>query len=535
MEWLMGLPVWLQALFATLFTYAMTALGASFVFLSGRIRPSVLTLMQGSAAGIMIAASFFSLLLPAAERLEHAGAMTALVLGVGFVAGGAFIVCAELLLRRLRGFSDGKRRSGALTFFAMTLHNVPEGFSVGVAFVRSSQAMRRVGWLRRFWHSGSAYRISPKGFVCPFRCEDRDIRRGERFFTGSFPGVLEIAAGVLGAACRRGDLRASAVGALLFRRRHGRCLLRGADPRLLCGRKNTCHGRDRVRVRLDDGVRRRCKIFCMKAYTLRARRQYFRHGNGEKQKYRRKESGGFACGRCKKDGDHRRRVVGDRVRNGAAPHWARIYGRKYFAYALSMQRVKIMRRDVTVGDTLEKAVAEAVKAAGGLYALVYSAGFSMAAPIEYADEKDYRYLFDVNYFGALRALKCAVPHLKKRGGRIVFVSSMGGTFPVAFDSFYSSSKALWICSQKRRRSSLSRIISMSVRYSPEVRRRGSPLKRKIYADEENREYAAKLKRATAALANMEQGGLSAGRSRQAGSGSALRKASASLRPLRRDE
>lgn len=176
----------------------------------------------------------------------------------------------------------------------------------------------------------------------------------------------------------------------------------------------------------------------------------------------------------------------------------------------SMQRVKNYAADVTVGDTLEKAVAEAVKAAGGLYALVYSAGFSMAAPIEYADEKDYRYLFDVNYFGALRALKCAVPHLKKRGGRIVFVSSMGGTFPVAFDSFYSSSKAAVDMLAKAAAIELEPYHIHVCSVQPGGTSTGFTFKRKIYADEENREYAAKLKRATAALANMEQGGLSAG-------------------------
>ena len=176
----------------------------------------------------------------------------------------------------------------------------------------------------------------------------------------------------------------------------------------------------------------------------------------------------------------------------------------------SMQRVKNYAADVTVGDTLEKAVAEAVKAAGGLYALVYSAGFSMTVPIEYADEKDYRYLFDVNYFGALRALKCAVPHLKKRGGRIVFVSSMGGTFPVAFDSFYSSSKAAVDMLAKAAAIELEPYHIHVCSVQPGGTSTGFTFKRKIYADEENREYAAKLKRATAALANMEQGGLSAG-------------------------
>lgn len=176
----------------------------------------------------------------------------------------------------------------------------------------------------------------------------------------------------------------------------------------------------------------------------------------------------------------------------------------------SMQQVINYAADVTVGDTLEKAMADAVQAAGGLYALIYSAGCSMAAPIEYAEEKDYRYLFDVNYFGALRALRCAVPHLKKRGGRVIFVSSMGGTFPIAFDSFYSSSKAAVDMLAKAAAIELEPYHIFVSSVQPGGTSTGFTFKRKIYPDEENREYAAKLKRATAALANMEQGGLSAG-------------------------
>ena len=74
LDWLLELPAWVQAMLATLFTYFMTALGASFVFFSGRFNSRILNAMQGTAAGIMIAASFFSLLLPAKERLEAANA-----------------------------------------------------------------------------------------------------------------------------------------------------------------------------------------------------------------------------------------------------------------------------------------------------------------------------------------------------------------------------------------------------------------------------------------------------------------------------
>lgn len=176
----------------------------------------------------------------------------------------------------------------------------------------------------------------------------------------------------------------------------------------------------------------------------------------------------------------------------------------------ALQRVSNYTADVTAGDALEKALREIATHTENLYGLVYCAGFSMAAPIEYAAERDYRYLFEVNYFGAIRAIRGVTPFLKRRGGRIVLVSSMGGTFPVAFDSFYSSSKAavdmLAHCASLELEPYHIRVCAVQ----PGGTSTGFTFKRKIYADEDNRDYASKVKRATAALAEMEQRGMSAG-------------------------
>ena len=168
-----------------------------------------------------------------------------------------------------------------------------------------------------------------------------------------------------------------------------------------------------------------------------------------------------------------------------------------------LDRVKNYTADVAAGDSLEKAVREAAAATENLYGLVYCAGCSMAAPIEYAEEKDYRYLFEVNYFGALRAIRCVAPYLKRRGGRIVLVSSMGGTFPVAFDSFYSSSKAAVDMLAKGAAIELEPYRIRVCAVQPGGTSTGFTFKRKVYPDEANRDYAAKVKRAAAALAGIE--------------------------------
>ncbi len=176
----------------------------------------------------------------------------------------------------------------------------------------------------------------------------------------------------------------------------------------------------------------------------------------------------------------------------------------------ALSRVKNYTADISNGTAMEKAIAEIASQTENLYGLVYCAGFSMAAPIEYASEDDYRYLFEINYFGALRAIKAVIPRLKKRGGRILIVSSMGATFPIAFDSFYSSSKAAVNLLAK---SADMELRPYNIRVSavqPGGTSTGFTFKRKIYDDLQSRDYSAKVKRAASALADMEQGGMSAG-------------------------
>ena len=176
----------------------------------------------------------------------------------------------------------------------------------------------------------------------------------------------------------------------------------------------------------------------------------------------------------------------------------------------ALSRVKNYTADISNGTAMEKAIAEIASQTENLYGLVYCAGFSMAAPIEYVSEDDYRYLFEINYFGALRAIKAVIPHLKKRGGRILIVSSMGATFPIAFDSFYSSSKAAVNLLAK---SADMELRPYNIRVSavqPGGTSTGFTFKRKIYDDLQSRDYSAKVKRAASALADMEQGGMSAG-------------------------
>lgn len=170
-------------------------------------------------------------------------------------------------------------------------------------------------------------------------------------------------------------------------------------------------------------------------------------------------------------------------------------------------RVKNVIADVVSGSTFTDAITNAGETYG-IDALIYSAGFSMAAPIEYAKESDYRYLFDVNFFGALKAMQAAIPFMKERGGRIILVGSLGGELPILFDSFYSASKAALEMLVREAYSELKPYNIKVTAFLPGGTATHFTFKRKVYSDDENKNYAPSVNKAVAALADMEQKGMS---------------------------
>lgn len=171
------------------------------------------------------------------------------------------------------------------------------------------------------------------------------------------------------------------------------------------------------------------------------------------------------------------------------------------------ERVRTITADAAQEGELGKAIQSVGEEVGAIDLLVYSAGFSMAAPLEYAKSGDYRYLFEVNYFGAIEAIRAAAPYLKKRGGRAVFIGSLGGDVPIPFDSFYSSSKAALAMLAREADVELR---GQGVRVSallPGGTATDFTYSRKIYNEEESGSYSSSVKKASAALANLEQGGM----------------------------
>jgi ZIP family zinc transporter len=199
-----------QALLATLFTWGVTALGAAVVFFFRQIRQEVLDAMLGFAAGVMIAASFWSLLAPAIDLSERVSTLPNwLPAALGFMSGGLFMAGVDKVLPHLHpglkmdqaeGISTNWRRS-VLLVLAITLHNIPEGLAVGVAFgaVVHGLPSASIGAAVAL-AVGIGLQNFPEGTAVSVPLRREGFSRRRAFWYGQMSGAVEPVAGIVGAA-----------------------------------------------------------------------------------------------------------------------------------------------------------------------------------------------------------------------------------------------------------------------------------------------------------------------------------------------
>ncbi|MFZ6030927.1 MAG: ZIP family metal transporter [Chloroflexota bacterium] len=199
----------LQALFATCFTWGLTALGASFVFTQRTVKHTLLVTMLGFAAGVMIAASFWSLLAPAIAMAEEMGGVPWLPAVVGFLLGGLFLWVVDKSLPHLHmglptSEAEGiktKWQRTVLLILAITLHNIPEGLAVGVAFgaVAAGLPAAELGGAIAL-AIGIGLQNFPEGMAVSMPLRGEGMSRRKAFWYGQLSAIVEPLAGVLGAA-----------------------------------------------------------------------------------------------------------------------------------------------------------------------------------------------------------------------------------------------------------------------------------------------------------------------------------------------
>lgn len=199
----------IQALMATLFTWGVTAAGAALVFFSKSIQPKVMDSMLGFAAGVMIAASFWSLLAPGIEMAEQMGQVPWMTAVIGFMAGGIFMRLVDRLLPHLHLGLDTAKSEGiktswkrsTLLVLAITLHNIPEGLAVGVAFgaMAANLSSATLGGAIAL-AIGIGLQNFPEGAAVSLPLRREGMSRTKSFLMGQASGIVEPIAGTFGAA-----------------------------------------------------------------------------------------------------------------------------------------------------------------------------------------------------------------------------------------------------------------------------------------------------------------------------------------------
>ena len=204
-------PLW-QSLLAGLFTWTVTALGAAVVFVTTHVNRRLLDAMMGFAAGVMIAASFWSLLAPAIDMAEAQGVRPWIPAVAGFLLGGVFLRLADAVLPHLHpgapmdeveGVPTSWHRS-TLLVLAITLHNIPEGLAVGVTFGAAAIELEVATGATLTAAIALAVGIGlqnfPEGIAVSMPLRGEGVSRGKSFWYGQLSGAVEPVSAVVGAA-----------------------------------------------------------------------------------------------------------------------------------------------------------------------------------------------------------------------------------------------------------------------------------------------------------------------------------------------
>ena len=190
----------LLALMATLFTWFVTLLGASLVYFFKKVNKTILDCMLSISAGVMIAASFWSLLAPSIEMAKSLAMNKAIIPAIGFLCGGLLILLMDKIFSKKNSVLSSSKKRCLLLVLSITLHNIPEGLAVGVAFgsimynLDGATLMSAIGLA-----IGIAIQNFPEGCAVSVPLRREGMSRNKAFFYGQLSGFVEPIAGVIGA------------------------------------------------------------------------------------------------------------------------------------------------------------------------------------------------------------------------------------------------------------------------------------------------------------------------------------------------
>lgn len=196
--------IW-QAFVATIFTWLVTAIGAFCVVFFKNINKKILSVILGFSAGVMIAASFWSLLLPALDLTVELGINEWFMPAIGFVFGGIFVLFSDKIMdkyivKQERFTNSVSLKRSILLILAITIHNIPEGLAIGVAFGGIScgiQGMTIMGAI--MLAVGIGIQNFPEGAAVSLPLRSEGYSRFKSFFLGQASAIVEPISAVCGA------------------------------------------------------------------------------------------------------------------------------------------------------------------------------------------------------------------------------------------------------------------------------------------------------------------------------------------------
>ena len=203
MNWFGDLNPILQALIATTFTWGITLLGALMVCFFKEVNKKALNTILGFSAGVMIAASFWSLLLPSIELSEELGYIAWGLPALGFILGGLFVLLSDKFLDKTLSDKNSIKKDSLkrsiLLVSAITLHNIPEGMSIGVAFGGISSGVSGMTLIGAIMLAiGIGIQNFPEGAAVSLPLRKEGFSRKKSFFIGQASALVEPISAVIG-------------------------------------------------------------------------------------------------------------------------------------------------------------------------------------------------------------------------------------------------------------------------------------------------------------------------------------------------
>ena len=197
LNWFINLNYIFEALIATFFTFLVTLLGSSIVFFFKKINKNIMDAMLGFAAGVMTSASYFSLLAPAIEVSKELNLIPWLITFLGFFSGGILLFITDKIFNKI--FTKKNKRI-LMLISSITIHNIPEGMAIGIAFGSVYYGINGATTLSALMLAlGIGLQNFPEGSAVSIPLLREGMKPIKAFIYGSLSAIVEPIFGVLGA------------------------------------------------------------------------------------------------------------------------------------------------------------------------------------------------------------------------------------------------------------------------------------------------------------------------------------------------